>query len=497
MVQKEVAVRWSSVLFIHMLALILFGTAACGNSAATYDTPVPRVTTDMPLQQTPLTSPTMSAPELAQDDSPNPQEKQASPTIALATKQPATPTLTLTATSALTSSDILSESLVLWTSEQGRALEVVRELASAFAAQHDRDITVVAKNADSLRVDVIANALVGNASPHLIWGNQDDLAALLHDGNVQPVAPVGEHKEFVPVARIGATQDGLLWGYPLTLQDFLLLLYNRRCVSAPPNTTDELIVQSRAVQNDAQNGCYGLVAGWSQARWFLAWLNGFGGAITSDDGMQPALRSTAVISSLNLLRELSVAAPPEQHGYVDGQELFCADEVAMAIDGLWALDEYLAVSDTLEMAVAPLPRVPATGRLAASAVGGRYLMLHSDVSGEHLVYARSFAAFLTSLDVQTRLARSLRRLPALYAALQVPTVVEDEVLGVAVQQVETASGLPPTRATYCALVAIETYLPLWLDEKGEMSQQDVAAGMQEHAMRCMSGEQENDTAIEQ
>lgn len=472
-----------------MFVLMLVGTAACGQPATTPGTPVSRVPTNTPFQQTPLELPTVLAPELEQEHSPSPQEEHASPHVELSATRTATPALTLTETPVLTSSDVLSESLVLWTSEQGTALEMVRELASAFATQHDRDITVVAKDADSLRVDVIANALVGNASPDLIWGSRDDLAALLHDGYLQPIASVGEHEEFLPVARTGATQDGFLWGYPLTMQNFLVVLYNRRCVSTPPNTTDELIVQSRAVQNDKQDGCDGLVAGWSQARWFLAWLNGFDGAVTSDDGKLPALHSTAVISSLNLLRELSVAAPPEQEGYVDGQERFRAGEVAMAIDGLWALDEYLAVSDTLEMAIAPLPRVPATGRLAASAVGGSYLMLHGDVSGEHLVYARSFAAFLTSLEVQTRLAHSLRRLPALHAAIQIPSVVEDEVLGVAAQQLETASGLPPTRATYCALVAIEAYLPLWLDETEKMSQQDIAAGMQEHAMRCMSSDQ--------
>lgn len=371
--------------------------------------------------------------------------------------------------------------LLLWTTEQGDALAVVRALAAEFADRAGFPITVIARSADGLRVSMLAVSVTGEPPPDLIWGDHEDLAGLLADGQIQALGPVAGAGGFVGATVAGASADGQLWGQPITANDPLLLLYNRALTPQPPATTDELIVQARAAR---QNDRYGLVMAWGEARWLLAWLNGFGGAPTTPDGMQPTLDTPQMISALNLLRELWAAAPPDQRGYADGSARFRAGAVAMTVDGDWSLAAYRSVEPPLDLGIAPLPRVPATGRLAAPALGGSYLMFQRSLDGPQLEQARLFANFLADPDTQVRLARDLQRLPALRSTLAAPAVANDPALAAAALQAEAALGLPPTLGLRCALRAINAQLPALI--AGQQSQEQVATAMQQSAERCVT-----------
>lgn len=390
----------------------------------------------------------------------------------------ATPTL---APTALPSPTPAPEPLTLWTTEREGALDLVRALATEFGAQAYVQVEVVAKSANGLRADMLAAGLAGEATPDLVWGNQEDLAGLLTDGQLQPVGFSVETESFIPALVTNARYEDKLWGQPLTARDALLLLYNRVLVPEPPRTTDELIVQSRAVQGPER---YGIVAAWSEARWLLAWLNGFGGAPTTPDGAQPTLDTPEMVRALNLLRELRVAAPSDQRSYVEGSALFVAGQATFAIDGEWALPNYRESGSALDLGVAPMPRVPATDRLAAPALGGAYLMFRGTLTGSALEQAHALARFLTNSDVQVRIAREMRRLPALRAALADPVVTDDPALAAAAAQSEAASGLPPTRALRCAIRAIDTQLPVFLD--GQTAVEQIANAMQVSAEVCMA-----------
>jgi maltose-binding protein MalE len=286
--------------------------------------------------------------------------------------------------------------------------------------------------------------------------------------------------DFLPPAVASATLDGQLWGVPLSAQDMLLLLHNRALAAQPPATTDELIVMSRAF-DDSENA--GLVAAWDEAYWLLAWLNGFGGTLTTPDGRQPTLNTPQMVSALNLLRELYRAAPPDQQSYASGRDLFAAGQAALAIDGTWALPAYIG-SDTLpDLGIAPLPRVPATGRRAAPPVSIAYLMLPHTLAGERLDRAQAFASYLVAPAAQERMAMTLQRLPTVREVLGIPAVTNDRVLSVAAIQAESAFGVPPTQAARCALLGINMQLEAVLEEDAD--QQEIAEAMQQDAKLCL------------
>jgi maltose-binding protein MalE len=343
----------------------------------------------------------------------------------------------------------------------------------------DLEVTVVGKSASGLVTDIRADALGGLPPPDLVWSSTEDLGFLQREGMLQPAGDQLDTSAYLPAAIEGATLDGQRWGTPLAAQGALMLLYNRTLVTQPPRTTDELIVQSRA-RVAAEN--YGLVAGWAESRWLLAWLSGFGGAPLGADG-RPTLDTPQMLSALNLLKELRVAGPPAPSTYEAGARLFRQGRAAFAIDGDWSLEQYRAFSDTLDLGIAALPAVPATGQVAVAPLSGVYLMYGRSLEGARREQALALGKSLAQMPAQARIARQLGQLPALRSALSDPAVAADPALQAAVSQAERAPGLPPTVALHCAWRAIGNQLPSVL--LGEQTPDDAAQAMQASAEACM------------
>ncbi len=383
--------------------------------------------------------------------------------------------------------------LTLWTSAQGDELQLISKLTREAGQQADMVIEVVALTETALRVELLAADLAGGPLPDVIWGSQDDLAELLLDEQLQPI-DMPNANDFLPALVAGATLDTQVWGVPLAARNPLLLLYNRALVQQPPDTTDALIVASRAFVTEsepdaAEDARYGLVSAWNEARWFVPWLNGFNGRLTTPDGTRPLLDTPEMVAALNLLRELYAAAPPEQQQYSEAQAIFAAGQAAFAIEGAWAIDMYRQVDQpdaALDLALAPLPQVPATGQTAAPLLSGSYLMWHRDLPADKRDSAQFLADYLTTPEVQERLVERLGVLPALRETLTAAVVADNEVLAVAAAQAEAAAPLPPTRAARCALHAIDMHIPLLLDKETEQDSEETASAMQQTAEQCLA-----------
>jgi ABC-type glycerol-3-phosphate transport system substrate-binding protein len=368
---------------------------------------------------------------------------------------------------------------VLWAVADGPQLIELKSLVADLSRPLGSEIVVIGKSADGLVTDIRAGALAGLPPPDLIWGTDDELGFLQRNNLLQPAADGLDPSAFLPATIAGAMVGDQRWGTPLAAQGYLLLLYNRGMVQKPPRTTDDLIVQSRELTSGEH---YGLVAGWAEPRWFLGWLTGFGGAAVGADGT-PTLDTPQMISALNLLKELRTSGPPPPSTYEAGIALFQQGRVAFAIDGDWALAGYRAYSETLDLGIAAMPIVPATGQIAAGPLGGSYLMYGRSLEGTRRAQALALGAALAQPAAQARVARQLQRLPALRSALRDPAVAGDPVLAAAAAQAENALGLPQTKGLHCAWDAIKAELPPLL--LGELEQAEAAQNMQASAEACM------------
>jgi ABC-type glycerol-3-phosphate transport system substrate-binding protein len=373
--------------------------------------------------------------------------------------------------------------LILWAVAEGLRLNAIKQLVADLRRPDDVEVIVVGKSANGLVTDIRSDALAGLPPPDLVWSSTEDLGFLQREGMLQPADDQLEAGAFLPAVIEGATLDGQRWGTPLAAQGALLLLYNRALVEQPPRTTDELIVQSRVQSRATEGGDnYGLVAGWAEPRWLLAWLSGFGGTPLSDDG-QPTLDTPQMLSALNLLKELRVAGPPTPSTYEAGVKLFRQGRAAFALDGDWSLDHYRIYSDTLDMGIAALPAIPATGRVAVAPLGGIYLMYGRSLEGAQRAQALALGLALAQPPAQARMAGQIGQLPALRSALSDPAVAADAALSAAATEAVRAPGLPPTIALHCAWRAIGAALaPVLL---GDLTPADAARDMQASAEACM------------
>lgn len=419
---------------------------------------------------------------------PGPAPAPGPPGSAAPTASVALPATALTATARAAATPVAAtatpapRTLTLWAAEEGPALAAVQAIAADFTAKAGLPIHVVARPPDGLRLSLATAALSGDPPPDLLWGDSEALAGLIADGRIQPLAPEAMPDDALPALRTAATADGEVWGVPVAASGSLLVLANRALVDRLPGTSDELIAWAR----DAETAeVAGLVQAWDEARWVLPWLYAFGGAPTSPDGQTITLDTPAMTPTLNLLRELYRAAPDDGAGYARGRRLFAQGYAALAIDGDWSLAAYRAVSDTLDLGIAPLPVVPATGRAAAPTLGGTYLMLASDLAGGPRASGLAFGAFLTRPATQARLARDLGRLPATLTALAAPVKpwAADPALAAAAAHASEAPGLPPTKAARCALYGIDVWLPSLL---GSLDLVDAPAAMQQEAEACLA-----------
>jgi ABC-type glycerol-3-phosphate transport system substrate-binding protein len=368
----------------------------------------------------------------------------------------------------------------VWAAAEGPRLEALRKLLADTSRAIGAEVQVVGKSQDGLHADLRAAVLSGLPLPDLIWGTQDDLGILRRQGLLQPTGDRLDAAAFLPATIAGATLDGERWGTPLAAQGALFLLYNKKLVDNVPRTSDELIVAARQQTGGDR---YGLVAGWAEPRWLAAWLAGFGGAALAADGA-PSLDTPQMVSALNLLKELRPSGPPPPSTYREGARLFRQGRAAFALDGDWSLEGYHDYTDTLDLGIAPMPLVAATGRPAAPPLGGVYLLYSKDLSGTQLDQARALGAALARRDAQARIAGELRLLPALRAALDDPAVQADPALAAAAAHAADAGGLPPTEALRCAWMAIAAELPPVL--VGEVAQEEAAQLMQRSAANCLA-----------
>ncbi len=428
--------------YAYVLATILL-LAACGQPAAALPTPTPVPTVAPATPVTPPPSPT------------------ALPTATPPPTPPPAP-----------------EPLMVWLAGDQSQIEALTRLLTDAAAEAGVPVRITSGSPDAMIARLRVDQLDGRPPPDLIWGSGNDLAVLRTMGVIRSTRQKASPDEILPVVITGATTAGQQWGEPVAAQGFLLLLYNRKLVEHPPRTVDSLIATARATTGGNR---VGLVAGWTEARWFAVWLDMTGGTMLDADGM-PLLDTPAVIAALDLLRTVRRYGPTPPSTYDEGARLFRRGRAVLAIDGDWALESYRGLTETLELGIAPLP-LTSRGTPAAAPLTGVYLMYGATLDGARLAQAETLAQTLREPEWQARIARDVGMLPASIAALSDPAVTDNPALAAAAQYARNASGIPPDRPIRCAWDAIEAALPPFL--LGRRTATETASAMQQRADACV------------
>ncbi|MDD1713398.1 MAG: extracellular solute-binding protein [Methanoregulaceae archaeon] len=371
--------------------------------------------------------------------------------------------------------------LLVWTTESGSRLEQLFAWAEAFHAEHPEiTLQVTSYEQGQLRENFQSSTLVAGW-PDLLWTVNDHTAPFARTNLIRPVDNLGfDLGAFLPGALEAVRLDGKTWGIPMSVNNHLMLLYNKDLVRTPPKDTDELI---RLAQQLTVGDGYGLAYNLDEPFWLVPWLGSYDGAVFSADGKMLTLNSPAMKNALQLLYDFKFKYQivPQECDYGCADALFKEGRAAMIINGDWSLGEYQqALGDKL--GAAALPQVSGAG-WPKPYLAGAYLMFPRYMTNDQLNAAREFANYILSDQVQLGYVESGGQLPVVRRLLDDERIRQDPILSGSAEALRHAAGVPPQPEMDCNWKAIRPNLKAMM--AGKLSPAEASEAMQTMAEECI------------
>ncbi len=280
---------------------------------------------------------------------------------------------------------------------------------------------------------------------------------------------------FAATTLQGARQANNLWGLSDTAGFHLLLFYNRDLVDTPPANTDELLMLA---QNLTQGKRWGLGVNSFDPLWVVPWLAAYGGWLTNEAG-RPTLDTAAQESALTLFQSWQApsAGIAPIATYSEVRDQFVNGNIAMVIDGEWAIGE-LAQAGDLNWSVALLPSLGQAddNQPAAPLVLARYWAISRETSGNRALAAAAFLDFITRPERQLSWTTRYGLLPTRRSALNNPLIANDPILRTSAAQMLAGNSIRLGTNANALLDAMRDPLRAMLE--GELTPKAAAEMMQ-------------------
>jgi maltose-binding protein MalE len=308
------------------------------------------------------------------------------------------------------------------------------------------DIQVVRQHYENeeLRTKFLRSSVTGDGAD-IVSGPNDIAGVFATAGVIQPVDGLINGKQFAAKSLEMTRVDGKTWGMPLNEGNHLILYYNKDLVKNVPTNTNDLIAQAKAFTNDKQNK-YGLAFFQSEPFWFVSFLHGFGGQALKVNGkdVKVTIDTPEMQKSLQFLVDLKDKHKimPKECNVDCAKSMFLSGNALFHISGDW---ELLTYSEKLgsKLGIAPLPVISETGKPMQPMLGGLFLYVNASTKDKKLEATKKFLQFLSSKQVQTRVASKLNAIPATIEARADASVKSNAVLNASAQAAANAYPMPP------------------------------------------------------
>ncbi|KPJ66369.1 hypothetical protein AMJ44_08445 [candidate division WOR-1 bacterium DG_54_3] len=244
--------------------------------------------------------------------------------------------------------------IVIWHAYRGEEREAIEAVTEKFNQEHkDIQVSLLAVPFDAL-ADKVSASVPREKGPDLFIYAQDRLGGWIAAGVAEPIEYfLSEEIEarFDPKSLDAFTYQGSIYGLPLSTK-CVTLIYNKKLVSDPPKTTEELISLAKSF-TDPQKKQYGLVYEIQNYYYHAIWMQGFGAQVFDAEG-NPILNSPEAVRALQFAIDLQqkYKIVPEEVTNVLVTTLFNEGKAAMAINGPWFRGE---IDPKIEYGVALLP----------------------------------------------------------------------------------------------------------------------------------------------
>ncbi|MGW5643979.1 extracellular solute-binding protein [Saccharopolyspora sp. NPDC003752] len=256
------------------------------------------------------------------------------------------------------------------------------------------------------------------------WVAQLAQAGLIQDLSGTPLA--ADTGDFLAAPLESTEFQGKTYGVP-QVTDALALFYNKKQLAeagvTPPKSWDELKAVAPKLGGDRalfiNNDEY----------YALPFIYTFGGDLVDTEARLITVNAPEAVRGVQVAKDLIDAkaartALDQPNSYSSMKAAFTSGEVAMVIDGPWAVSEFTEsepFADPSNLGIAPVP-----GSATPSPVGGHdYVIRQGSDATEASV---KFVQCMSSAENQAKVAEKLGLLPTRKSAYDVPAVAQNPVV---------------------------------------------------------------------
>ncbi|WP_405847470.1 extracellular solute-binding protein [Streptomyces niveus] len=365
-------------------------------------------------------------------------------------------------TAAKSGSGELTGTVTWWdTSTVGSEDKVFKKLAEDFEAKHKGvDVKYVNVPFGEAQNKFKNAAGSGSGAPDVIRSEvawTPEFADLGYLAPLDGTAALKDEKDFVPQAAASTKYDGKTYAVPQVI-DSLGIFYNKKLFKDAgvevPKTIDELKTVSKTIKD--KTGKTGMYLRGDDAYWFLSFLYGEGGDLVDAKGKTVTVDSPAGVKAMEVVKDLvdsGAAKTDATDGWENMQAAFKGGDVAMMINGPWAIADTYAgpqFKDKANLGVAP---VPAGSAGQGAPQGGHNLAVYAGSKNLDASYA--FVEYMSSAESQAKITTELNLLPTRTSVYSQPDVAKNEIVGFFKPVVDKAierPWIPETGSLFAPLV---------------------------------------------
>ncbi|MFF0742670.1 extracellular solute-binding protein [Streptomyces sp. NPDC004111] len=352
---------------------------------------------------------------------------------------------------------------VTWwdTSTVGSEDKVFKKIAEDFTKKHPK-VTVKYVNVPfgDAQNKFKNAAQAGSGAPDVIRSEvawTPDFADLGYLAPLDGTTALKNEGDFLKQAAASTKYKDKTYAVPQVI-DSMGIFYNKKMLKDAgvevPGTIADLKTAAKKIKE--KTGKTGMYLRGDDAYWFLSFLYGEGGDLVDAKNKKITIDNAAGVKAMNVAKDLvtsGAAKTDATDGFDNMQKAFKSGDVAMMINGPWAIADTYAgdqFKDKSNLGIAP---VPAGSVKQGAPQGGHNLAVYAGSKNLDASYA--FVDYMSSPEVQAQVTKELNLLPTRTSVYAQPDVAKNEIVTFFKPVVEKAverPWIPETGSLFAPLV---------------------------------------------
>ncbi|MFE9361462.1 extracellular solute-binding protein [Streptomyces sp. NPDC006978] len=333
------------------------------------------------------------------------------------------------------SSGELSGTVTWWdTSNVGSEDKVFKKIAEGFEKKHPKvDVKYVSVPFGEAQNKFKNAAQAGSGAPDVIRSEvawTPEFADLGYLAPLDGTAALKDQDDFLKQAAASTKYKGKTYAVPQVI-DSMGIFYNKKMFAdagvEPPAKIADLKTVAKKIKD--KTGKTGLYLRGDDSYYFLSFLYGEGGDLVDAGSKTVTVDNAEGVKAFGVVKDLvdsGAAKTDATDGWENMMSAFKNGDVAMMINGPWAVADTLTGKEFTDKANLGISTVPAGSAAQGAPQGGHNLAVYAGSKNLDASYA--FVDYMTSVESQAQTAGELNLLPTRASAYSKKEAVDSEIV---------------------------------------------------------------------